>query len=123
MPGQVSSRTDPCREQIGLTLRSVGSNSMFPLVFCLGQGWHVVCHRVRRVHQFLLWGMLFLAFFWAFLVSSWCLVHMVSSSFASLPVAHKTWVILVCLLLDTPSGRRSVGALPLKPLERMLDSS
>ena len=35
--------------RIGLTLRSVGSNSMFPLVLCLRQGWHAVCPRVRRV--------------------------------------------------------------------------
>ena len=32
----------------GSTLRSVGSNNMFPLVLCLGQEWHVVCQRVRR---------------------------------------------------------------------------
>ena len=51
--------------------------------------------------------------FWAFLVSSWCLVHMESASFAGLPVVHKTWVTEVCLLLDTPFGRRSVEALPL----------
>ena len=51
--------------------------------------------------------------FWRFLVSSWCLVHMESASFASLPVVYKAWVIKVCLLLDTPFGRRSVGALPL----------
>ena len=50
----------------GLTLRSVGSNSMFLLVLCLRQGWHAVCQRVRRVHQFLLWGMLLVAFFWVF---------------------------------------------------------
>ena len=40
--------------RIGLTLRSVGSNSMLPLVLCLRQGLHAVCHRVRRFHQFLL---------------------------------------------------------------------
>ena len=51
----------------GLALRSVGSNSMFPFVLCLRQEWHAVCQRVRRVHQFLLWRMLFLAFFWAFM--------------------------------------------------------
>ena len=50
--------------RIGLTLRSVGSNSMFPLVLRLRQGWHAVCQRVRRVHQFLLWRMLFKALFW-----------------------------------------------------------
>ena len=55
-------------------------------------------------------------FFWrflGFLVSSWCLVHMGTPSFAGLPVVYKTWVTQVCLLLDTPFGRRSVGALPL----------
>ena len=48
-----------------------------------------------------------------FLVSSWCLVHMGSSSLSGLPVVHKTWVTLVCLLLDTPFGWRLVGVLPL----------
>ena len=48
-----------------------------------------------------------------FFVSSWCLVHMGSSVFSGLPVVYKTWVTQVCLLLDTPFGRRSVGALPL----------
>ena len=50
-------------------------------------------------------------FFWE--VSSWCLVHMGSASLAGLPVVYQTWVTQVCLLLDTPFGRRSVGALPL----------
>ena len=36
-----------------------------------------------------------------------------SPSLAGLPVVYKTWVIQVCLLLDTPFGRMSVGALPL----------
>ena len=85
---------------------------MSPLVLCLRQGWHAVCQRVRRVHPFLLWGM-FLWCFLGFLVSSWCLVHMGTLSFAGLPVVYKTWVTQVCLLLDTPFGRRSVGALPL----------
>ena len=35
-----------------------------------------------------------------------------SSGLSGLPVMYKSWVILVCLLLDTPFGRRSVGALP-----------
>ena len=39
----------------GLTLRSVGSDNMPVLVPC-GQGWHVVCQRVRRVRQFLFRG-------------------------------------------------------------------
>ena len=46
-------------------------------------------------------------------MSSWCLVHMESTSLAGLPVVYKTWVMKVRLLLDTPFGRRSVGALPL----------
>ena len=54
-----------------------------------------------------------LGVFVAFLVSSWCLVHMGSASFACLPVVYKAWVTSVCRLLDTPFGRRSVGALPL----------
>ena len=31
--------------------------------------------------------------------------------FSGLPVVYKTWVIQVCLLLDTPFGRRSVGSI------------
>ena len=54
-----------------------------------------------------------MACFLCFLVSPWCLVHMESPSLASLPVVYKTWVTEVCLLLDTPFGRRSVEALPL----------
>ena len=67
-------RTSPGRDQERITLRSVGSNSMSPLVFCLRQGWHVVCQRVR-VHPFLLWGIFLLAFlffFW-FLLGVLCI--------------------------------------------------
>ena len=48
-------RTDPGREQdrINITFRWVKQH-----VLCLRQVWHAVCQRVRRVHQFLLWGML-----------------------------------------------------------------
>ena len=49
--------TNPCRNRNGLTLRSVGSNNMHPLVHSSGQELHVVCQRVRRVHQFLLRGL------------------------------------------------------------------
>ena len=45
--------------------------------------------------------------FWALWFLLW------SPSFAGLPAVYKTWVTQVCLLLDTPFGRRSVGALPL----------
>ena len=54
-----------------------------------------------------------------FLASLLCLVCLGSASFAGLPYAHKTWVTLVCLLLDTSFWRCSVGALPLEPLEGM----
>ena len=52
--------------RIGLTLRSVGSNSVFPLVHCSRQEWHAVCQRVRKVHQFPVNGVFFCAF--------WCLL-------------------------------------------------
>ena len=58
----------------GLTSRSVGSNSMLPPVLFLGQELHVVCQRVRGVHQFLIRGI-------------WVLG---SVSFAILPVVHRT---------------------------------
>ena len=54
----------------GSTLRSVGSNNMFLPVLCLGQEWHVVCQRVRRVYPLLLWGILGMAFFGFFGFSS-----------------------------------------------------
>ena len=47
----------------GLMLRSVGSNNMFLPVHFLRQEWHVVCQRVRKVHQFLLRGIWGLAVF------------------------------------------------------------
>ena len=49
-------RTSPGREQdrINITFRWVEQHV---------SSWHAVCQRVRRVHQFLLWGMLFMAFF------------------------------------------------------------
>ena len=43
---------------------------------------------VCKVHQFLLWEFGFWRFFLCFLASSWCLVHMESASFASLPVVQ-----------------------------------
>ena len=52
-------------------------------------------------------------FFFGFLASLLCLVCLGGASLAGPPVAHKAWVISVCLLLDTPFGWRSVGALPL----------
>ena len=104
-------RTDPGREQerINLTFRWVKQHAS--PVLRLRQEWHVVCQRVRTVHQFLLRGILFLRF-GGLLVCPWRLVHMESSSLAG-PVVYKTWVTEVCLLLDTPFWRGSVGALPL----------
>ena len=93
----------------GLTLRSVGSNNMFPPVLCLGQGWHAVCQRVRRVHQFLLWGMFLLAFFGFCGFSLGFCAHGESQPCWS-PYCVQGWG---CLLLDTPFGRRSVEASPL----------
>ena len=53
-------------------------------------------------------------FFWVFLASLQCLVHMGSASFAGVPLfVYNAWVTSVCLLLDTPFGRTLVGALPL----------
>ena len=83
---------------------------MFLPVLCLRQGYNVVCQRVRRVYQFVLWGTLGLAFFLGFFASLWCFVQMESASLAGVPVVYNDWVTLVCLLLDTPFGRRSVGA-------------
>ena len=47
-------------------------------------------------------GMLLLAFFWIlwFLLGVLCTWGVLV--FAGLPVVYKTWVTLVCLLLDTP---------------------
>ena len=50
--------------------------------------------------------------FWALWILLGVFVHMVSFGFAELPVVHRTWFFSVCLTLDTPFGRRSVGALP-----------
>ena len=56
-------------------------------VLSLRQEKHVVCQRVRKVHQFL-----------GFHVSLQCFVHSGGSSFAGLhPVVYKAWVTLVCL--------------------------
>ena len=46
-----------------------------------------------------------------------------SPSLAGLPIVYKAWVTQVCLLLDTPFGRRSVEALPLLPLGGILQNS
>ena len=103
----------PAGNKNGSTLRSVGSNNVFLPVFCFKTGVACCLPTCARgssvpVMENAVYGVV-----WGFLVSSWCLVHMGSAGFASLPVVHKTWFFSVCLLLDTPFGLRSVGALPL----------
>ena len=64
----------PAWNRRGLTLRSVGSSNMLRLVLSLGQGWRVVCQRVRRVHPFLsrsLWRNGASWVFWVLLVGLW----------------------------------------------------
>ena len=59
--------------------------------------------------------------FLGFLASAWCPVH---PSFAGhLPCVYKAWVSKMCLLLDPPCGRRSVGASSLLPLVSLLGST
>ena len=102
-------RTDPCREQerINVTFRWIKQHvSSCPLfqagvACCLptcaqGSSVPVMENAVYDV-------------FFCFLISSWCLVHMESSSFATLPAVYRAWVTLVCLLLDTPFGRNLWG--------------
>ena len=93
------------------------------LLASAGEPGLVVCQRVRRVHQFMLWGAL-VGFCFGLLASSWCLVHLGGASFASHPLCvYKAWVSKMCLLLDTPCGRGLVGVLPLQPLEGTSGSS
>ena len=50
--------------------------------------------------------------FLGFVGAPWGLVCLGDASSAgTLPRIHKAWVTEVCLLLDTPMGRRSAGAL------------
>ena len=113
-------RTDPGREQerINITFRWVKQHVSSCPLFKAG----VACclptcaqgSSVPVVENAGFWCFL------GFLVSSWCLVHMESASFASLHVVCKAWVTSVCL---PPFGRRSVGALPLDLRRRILNSS
>ena len=112
----------PVRISNGSTLRSVGSSDMSSPVHCLGQGRHVVCQRVRVVFRSCN-GVGGEWCFLGFLVSPWCLVHVGGASSASLPLCvYRAWVTKVCLLLDTPFLRRSVGAFSLGPLGSLLGS-
>ena len=68
---------------------------------------------MQRVHQFLVMENVSSVIVFGFVVSPWGFVHMESPSLAGLPIVYKAWVTQVCLLLDTPFGRRSVEAVPL----------
>ena len=74
------------------------------------QAWHVVCQRLRRVHLFLLRGCVGNDVFWAFwlLFGALCIWGVLAWLVYNLWWA---WVTSVCLLLDTPFGWRSLGAL------------
>ena len=62
--------------------------------------------------------------FWVFWLLSWYFVHLGCASFRShLPCVYKVWISKMCLLLDTPVGRRSVEALSLLPLGILLGST
>ena len=103
MPGRVPSSDGALagnRNRINITFRWVKQHVSF-LSFVLRQGWHAVCQRVRRVHQFLLWGMLSCGVFFEFFgFSSGVLcAYGESKSLLVLPVVYKTWVTSVCLLL------------------------
>ena len=87
-------RTDPGREQerINLTFRWVKQHvSSCPL--CEGRSGMLFANVCARLF-FSCYGRLLclVLHFSAFLVSSWCLVHMGSFGFAELPVVYKTWV-------------------------------
>ena len=99
----------PVWNRSGLTLSSAGSNNMLLLFFarrgcmlltdvCAG----FICYCYGRS-----WGWCILGT----LGAPWSLVHMEGAGFASFsPHVYQTRVTEVCLSLDTPFGRRSVGA-------------
>ena len=95
----------------GLMSRSVGSNSIVPLFFSTNKSGILFANMCQGV--FCPWyGVGGDRWFWGFLVSPWCFVHPGGTGFAGpLPCENKAWVSKMCLLLDTPFGRRSVAAL------------
>ena len=115
--------TDPCREQerINITFRWIKQHVSSCPLFRTG----VACCLPTCAQGLSapVMGNSGNGIFLGFLASLLCLVCLGSASFAGLPFAHKTWVPLVCLLLDTSFWRCSVGALPLEPLEGMSGSS
>ena len=108
-------RTDPGQEQerMNFTFRWVKQHaSSCPL---LKAGVACCLPTCAQGSSVLDTGIFVFGVFLGFWASLWCLVHMEGgASFASLPLfVYKAWVTSVCLLLDTPFGRRSVEALPL----------
>ena len=106
-------RTDPCREQerINITFRWIKQHvSSCPLFRTGVASCSPTCGQGLSVPVMGNSGKgVFYGFFGFTSVS--CVLG--CASFAGPTVAHKTWVTLVCLLLDTTFRRRSVGALPL----------
>ena len=97
-------RTDPGREQdrINITFRWVKQHvSSCPL---LKAGVACCLPTCAQGSSVPVMGSTVDGVFWAFWFLLGVLVHMGSSGFSGLPVAHKTWVTLVCLLLDRPLG-------------------
>ena len=69
-------------------------------------------------------GIVGIGSFWAFWLLLGTLCILGGTSFISLPpCVYKVWVSKMCPLLDTPCGRRSVGALSLLPLGSLLGST
>ena len=83
----------------GSTLRSAGSHNMFHPVLLFRTGVACCLPTCAQGSSDPVMGNVGkMAFWFFFLVSSWCLVHLESPSSAGLPVAHKTWVSSVLLL-------------------------
>ena len=85
-------RTSPGRDQdrINITFRWVKQHVASCPLFKAG----VACclPTCAQGSSVLVMVNVFTGVFWGCLVSSWCLVHMGSLSFAGLPVMYKTWV-------------------------------
>ena len=93
----------------GLTSRSVRSNNMLPTVPFQGQEWHVVFQRARGFFFFWYEGggkRSFLALW--LLLGALCMLGVLALLVISL--IYKSRVSKVCLPLDVPFGRSSVGA-------------
>ena len=113
--------TDPCsdQERIDIKFRWVKQH----VATCLFLRTGVACCLPTCAQVFSLSGteLVEKGSFWA---PPLCLVHLEGASFACHPpCVYKVWVSKMCLLLDTPCGRRSVGALSLLPPGSLLGST